>query len=167
MFIYSLRASTLKFFGVVCVALVALITLIAFVPTYSVEDSGQVSADVKATYHYDKIKDNEARLEFINQFGWTVNPTPTEEVEVSVPEEFDKVFAGYNEIQRRQGLDLAKYKNKRVMRYTYEVTNYPGYTGKVYLNMLVYRNRVIGGDVCSADVNGFIHGFESEAKKAP
>ena len=160
MFIYSLRASTLKFFGVVCVALVALITLIAFVPTYSTEDSGQVSADVKTTYHYDKIKDNEARLEFINQFGWTVTPAPTEEVEVSVPEEFDKVFAGYNEIQRQQGLDLAKYKNKRVMRYTYEVTNYPGYTGKVYLNMLVYRNRVIGGDVCSADVTGFMHGLE-------
>ena len=32
MFIYSLRASTLKFFAVVCVALVTLITLIAFVP---------------------------------------------------------------------------------------------------------------------------------------
>ena len=46
------------------------------------------------------------------------------------------------------------------MRYTYELTNYDGYDGKVYVNMIVYRNRVIGGDVCSADVNGFIHGFE-------
>ena len=34
MFVYSLRASTLKFFAVVCVALVTLITLIAFVPSF-------------------------------------------------------------------------------------------------------------------------------------
>ena len=32
MFVYSLRAGTVKFFGVLCVALVALITVIAFVP---------------------------------------------------------------------------------------------------------------------------------------
>ena len=46
------------------------------------------------------------------------------------------------------------------MRYTYEVTNYEGAEGTVYANILVYRNRVIGGDICSADVTGFIHGFE-------
>ena len=46
------------------------------------------------------------------------------------------------------------------MRYTYEVTNYPDAQGTVYANILIYRNKVIGGDVCSADVTGFIHGFE-------
>ena len=33
MFIYSLKASTIRFFGIVCVALAALIALVAFVPT--------------------------------------------------------------------------------------------------------------------------------------
>ena len=46
------------------------------------------------------------------------------------------------------------------MRYTYEVTNYEDYDGVVYANLIVYRGRVIGGDICSADVTGFIHGFE-------
>ena len=32
MFIYAMRAGTLRFFGIVCAALVALVTLIAFVP---------------------------------------------------------------------------------------------------------------------------------------
>jgi hypothetical protein len=36
MFIYSLRASTVKLVGVICVALTVLITLIAFVPTYAI-----------------------------------------------------------------------------------------------------------------------------------
>ena len=40
------------------------------------------------------------------------------------------------------------------------MTNYPDYEGTVYANVLVYRNRVIGGDICSADVSGFVHGFE-------
>ncbi len=159
MFIYSLRASTIKFFAVICVALVTLITLIAFVPNYgdSVIDQ-TVSKD--ATINYDKIKTNEDRIEFLSQFGWEVKAEAVTASEVTIPTEFDKVFTGYNEIQKRQGLDLSKYKKKNVMRYTYEITNYKGYDGTVYANLIVYRNRVIGGDICSADVTGFIHGFE-------
>ncbi|MBE6596299.1 MAG: DUF4830 domain-containing protein [Ruminococcaceae bacterium] len=159
MFIYSLRASTIKFFAVICVALVALITLIAFVPDYgdSVVDQ-TVSKD--ASISYDKIKTNEDRIEFLSQFGWEVKAEAVTASEVTIPNEFDKVFTGYNEIQKRQGLDLSKYKKKNVMRYTYEITNYNGYDGTVYANLIIYRNRVIGGDICSADVTGFIHGFE-------
>ena len=156
MFIYSLRASTLKFFAVICVALVTLITLIAFVPAYG--ESASVSKD--AEIKYDDVKTAEDRIEFLRQFGWEVKSEPVETAEVTIPAEFDKIFTGYNEIQKRQGLDLSDYKKKKVMRYTYEITNYEGAEGTVYANILVYRNRVIGGDVCSADVTGFIHGLE-------
>ena len=157
MFIYSLRASTLKFFAVIGVAMATLITLIAFIPAY-----GQENATVGATgeIRYDGIKDNEDRVRFLSQFGWTVESEPIESAEVSVPAEFDKIFMQYNEIQKRQGLDLSKYKKKNVMRYTYKITNYEGYDGTVYANILVYRNKVIGGDICSADIKGFLHGFE-------
>ncbi len=160
MFIYSLRASTLKFFAVVCVALVTLITLIAFIPAYGSDGGFVASASKDVEIKYDGVKTNEDRIEFLKQFGWEVNPEAKESAEVTIPAEFDKIFTGYNEIQRRQGLDLSKYKKKNVMRYTYEVTNYEGATGTVYANILVYRNRVVGGDICSADVTGFIHGFE-------
>ena len=159
MFVYSMKASTIKFFGVICVALVSLITLIAFIPSYNgdfVETSTEVS------YNYDKVKSNDDRIAFIGQFGWEVEKEPLESREVTIPAEFDKIFAGYNEIQRQQGLDLSKYKKKNVMRYTYKVTNYEGYEGDVYVNVLVYRGRVVGGDVCSADVSGFVHGFEKK-----
>ena len=159
MFIYSMHANTIKFFAVICLALTALIALIAFVPTYATtQDSAQVGAGV--TYNYEKIKTNEDRINFIKQFGWEVEVQPLKEQSVNIPKEFDKIFASYNEIQRRQGLDLSAFKKKNVMRYTYAVTNYPDYDGEVYVNILVYRNKVIGGDVCSADVNGFVHGFE-------
>ena len=159
MFIYSFHANTIKFFAVICLALTALIALIAFVPTYTAEnDAAQVGAD--ASYNYEKIKSNEDRIEFLKQFGWEVDPQAMKEQEVLIPAEFDKIFAAYNEIQRGQGLDLSAFKKKSVMRYTYKVKNYPNYEGEVYVNVLVYRNTVIGGDVCSADVNGFVHGFE-------
>ena len=156
MFIYTLRASTIKFFAVICVSLAAIITLIALVPAYgediSVLKDGQID--------YTGVRSNDDRIEFLSQFGWEVKSDPVESAEVIIPAEFDKIFTGYNEIQKRQGLDLSDYKKKKVMRYTYEVTNYEGKDEKVYANVIVYRNRVIGGDICSADVTGFIHGFE-------
>ncbi len=158
MFIYSLKASTIKFFAVVCVALATLITLIAFIPVSAVDNN--VSASVNVNVDFSGIKTNDDRIKFLSQFGWQVRAEAVECVEVKIPEEFDKIFTAYNELQKRQGLDLCKYKGKNVSRYTYEVTNYDGYDGVVYANILVYRNKVIGGDVCSADVKGFVHGLE-------
>lgn len=161
MFVYSLRANTIKFFGILCVALVALITLIAFLPSYEPDVAVSANEGTKTvSISYGKIKTNEDRIKFLEQFGWTVTSEPIESEEVVIPAEFDKVFAGYNEIQKSQGLDLGKYKKKKLTRYTYEVTNYEGYEGTVYANILVYRNKVVGGDICSADASGFLQGFE-------
>ena len=182
MFIYSMRASTIKFFGIVCVALAALVALIAFVPAYAsgnTNTSGfqsggvQVDADGDETsktvsIKYEKVRSADDAAGFLSQFGWVVDAGSSETVTVTIPAEFDKVFAGYNEMQKVQGLDLSKYKKKEITRYTFTVTNYGEHEGKnytmpVYANVLVYRNRVIGGDICSADVSGFIHGFEKPA----
>lgn len=176
MFIYSFKASSIKFFGIICVALAALITLIAFVPAYaggeSSKPSGGVAVDapeaesgVTVSVRYDKVKSADDTAKFLAQFGWVVDAGSVEKRDVTIPAEFDKVFAGYNELQKSQGLDLSKYKKKTVTRYTFVVTDYEGYEGTVYANVLVYRNRVIGGDICSADVSGFIHGFEKPAEE--
>ncbi|MGN1127326.1 MAG: DUF4830 domain-containing protein [Candidatus Flemingiibacterium sp.] len=161
MFICSLRASTLKFFGVTTLALIALVTLLFFIPASpqrveTVSGSVEISESVK----FDKIKTADDRVNFLRQFGWEVETKPVEEIEVTIPAEFDKVFQSYNELQKKQGFDLSKYHKKNVMRYTYRVTNYPDYSGEVLVSILVSRNRVIGGDVCSADANGFIHGLD-------
>ncbi len=162
MFVYSLRANTIKFFGVLCVALVALITLIAFLPSNGEDMAVSAKNDEGKTVSisYDKVKTNEDRIKFLKQFGWDASAEPIESREVVIPDEFDKVFAGYNEIQKSQGLDLGKYKKKKLTRYTYEITNYEGYEGKVYANLLIYRGKVVGGDICSADSSGFLQGFE-------
>ena len=146
MFVYSMRASTVKLVGVICVALTVLITLIAFVPTYSLPTEPMADADAEVKYTYDKVKTASDAANFLAQFGWEVEATPIEEKTVTIPTEFDKIFAAYNEIQKNQGLDLVKYKRKKLTRYTFEVTNYEGYSKKVLANVLVYRGRVVGGE---------------------
>ena len=157
MFIYSFRASTLRFFAVMGLAVASLAALIIFVPAYDGGDYTDTAASVK----YDGIKTNEDMVEFLEQFGYSVSGEPIESVDVTLPDEFDRVFSGYNELQKAQGLDLTKYRGKTVTRYTYEVTNYPGENeSPVWANVIVRKGRVIGGDICSSDPKGFIHGFE-------
>lgn len=156
MFVYSIRSATIKFVSVIALSLAVLFALIALIPTYG---ESKPASDIS----YSKIYENSDRLAFISQFGWEVAEEPLETVEVSVPETFDSVYLGYNEMQQEQGLNLAKYKGKTVTRYTYKITNYPDYEGTVYVSLLIYKNKIVGGDVCSADVNGFVHGFEAPA----
>lgn len=166
MFIYSLHANTLKFFGIVALAAATLITMILLVPTYGVNEvSASGTQSESTTISYDKVKTDSDRARFLGQFGWEVSPEPCEEKTIKIPDSFDRIYTGYNELQKAQGLDLSKYRNKTVTRYTYEVKNYPEYDGKVYANLVVYRNRVIAGDICSADPSGFVHGFEAPQEK--
>ncbi len=161
MFIYSVRASTLKFFGAVILSVAALIALICFIPTAGTNDTEAFS--VGKEIRYDNVKSNEDRVNFLRQFGWEVDPTPTKEETVTIPDEFDRIYTGYNNIQKEQGLDLSDYKRKEVIRYSYNVTNYPDYAEPVNATLLVYRNRVIGGDISAAAADGFTHGFEKNS----
>lgn len=162
MFVYSLRASTVKFFGVLALSVIALLVLIAFIPTYETAPAVSIDAAAEENISYTKIKTNDDRRAFLAQFGWECGEEPVEESEIKLPGEFDSVMLEYNMLQKLQGLDLDKYRRKTITRYTYLVNNYPDYTGKVYANLLVYRGRVIGGDICTSDLGGFMHGFTPE-----
>ncbi len=100
-------------------------------------------------------------LSFISDFGWEVNEEPDEVREIIIPAEFDEVYTNYNAIQLNQGYDLSEYAGERVKRWTYTVKNYPEYIGEdcIKINILVYDGKVIGGDVCSVKLDGFMHGF--------
>lgn len=160
MFVYSVKASSVRFFGAMMLSVAVLIALILLIPTYE-----PVSAATAQVLSYDKIKTNEDRVNFLHGLGWEVEDEPVESTDVTIPSEFDAVFMEYNNLQKMQGLDLSKYKRKNVTRYTYKIKNYDGYEGTVYANLLVYRNRIIGGDICSADVNGFVTTFDAKINK--
>ena len=161
MFIKTYRINKIKLAAMLILSAVLVAMLILFIPSYP---AVSVSAS-DGTKVYTGVKTNEDRIEFLGHFGWQVEGEPRETVNVTVPEVFDSIFIGYNELQQAQGLDLARYKKKTVTRYTYTVTNYPDYDGEVVATLLVYRGRVIGGDLCSTDPEGFIHGFVAESQE--
>ena len=158
MFIYSLRASTLKFAAVVVLALGVLITLIAVLPSNPNASSAMGHASVSTK----NIRTNEDRVAFLESHGWTVSPDALETVEVLIPKEFDSAYNKYNDIQKQQGMNLEKVKGKTITRHTYLVTDYPGYNGMVIANLLMQGNTVVAADICTADVNGFVHGLERD-----
>lgn len=160
MFVYSVKAGKLRLCTMLLLSVALIAVLILLIPTYPT--STVFASDGTAVYT--GVKTNSDRISFLRSFGWEVKNDPIETVAITVPSEFDQIFVGYNDLQKLQGLDLSRYRRKNVTRYTYEITNYPEHNGTVYANMLVYRGKVIGGDICSAEADGFIHGFSKDVK---
>lgn len=106
-----------------------------------------------------KLTDNDSRVRFLQGFGWEVVNSPKESGQVLIPGEGNQVFDRYNALQKCQGYDLSKFAGKKVMRYVYEVKNYPGATEPVLATLLLYKGRVIGGDVTNTAPGGKIQGF--------
>lgn len=105
------------------------------------------------------VRSNQDRVDYLSAYGWQVSGEPIATQELLIPEEMDDSYTEYLALQNGQGFDLQKYAGKRVKRYTYEVLNYPtGETG-VQANLLICKNTVVGGEVLSPRLDGFLHGL--------
>lgn len=141
------------------VGLIALIAVIVLLASGGKEKDADPAAAAQKDVSFKNIRDNDSRIAFLGAFGWETAEQPSSIEEVVIPKTFGEVYAQYNELQKTQGLDLEKYAGKTVRRYTYEVLNYPGADDTVYADLLIYKNRVIGADICSAKLAGFMHGL--------
>ena len=106
------------------------------------------------------LKTNEDRVAYLAQLGWQVEPDCLEEQAVVIPREFSDIFNEYNKLQQQQGFDLTAYKGLEVQRYTYRVTNYPNTVDEVEAELYIRNGTVIGGDIHSTALDGFIHGLK-------
>lgn len=122
-------------------------------------DAPQTETETQTTVPAENIKTNDDRVAFLTAFGWEVSGEPVQTQQVRVPTDPSEVFLRYNELQRAQGYDLSTLAGKTLNRYVYEVLNYPDADGKYYATLLVYKDAVVGGDVCSSAKNGVMHGF--------
>ena len=107
------------------------------------------------------VSTNDGRVNFLKGFGWDVAVSPVESSQVRIPKETTEVFDRYNALQKSQGYDLTQFAGKTVMRYVYKIKNYPGATEPVYATLLVYKDKIIGGDVTNTAAKGVIHLFYS------
>lgn len=153
MFVISLKSKQLKRLFALTVAII--VTVIGGV-VYVWSDTGMPVSKVNS--YSLRAETPTERQEFFAQAGFTVNPVPLEIKEIIIPEEFNKTYNEYNELQLTQGFDLTEYKGLRVKSWSYEITNYPGFensNGQIRGNILTYKGEVIACDVSNIEMNGF------------
>ena len=100
------------------------------------------------------------RVAFLEECGWTVDPLSEQEQQIQIPVTFSPVYESYNELQRQQGYDFTPYAGQDCTLYTYTVTNYPDASQTVVADLYILRDRIIGGDVHSTNLNGFMVGLK-------
>ena len=105
-------------------------------------------------------------IAYLEHLGWQAAPQPLEVQEIIIPREFDHVFEAYNQMQISTGFDLSDYKGMPALRYTYEILNHPDQPQGVVADILIVNNRIIGGDIQSIHLDGFIHGLIAHEKPA-
>ncbi len=152
MFVITAKVSRKKIMACILglVVLVAVLLLLFAGPGKNGEaEAASLSAVVKTA---------QQRVAYLESFGWQVGET-VEEQAITIPKEFDQVYKEYNALQLSQGFDLTKYGGLEATRYTYEIKNYPGVTGTVVADIIVYRNQVIAGDVQHVASDGFMVGL--------
>ena len=151
MFVYSVRASTIKFFAFLFLSVGLLVGIVVYGGTQSVATAAD--GDV----NFSGIKTNEDRIAFLSGLGIKTEDTPSEEKSFTLPKSFDRITSSYNEIQKSQGLDLSKYKGKKITRYTYKVTNYKDEAKEAYASVFVYRRKIVACDLSVSGDGGAVY----------
>ena len=123
-------------------------------------DGGKETAPTSAP----SMGENQARIQFLKDMGWQVKTQPVQAGKVKMPREISAVYERYNNLQKSQGYDLMEYAGKKAMRYVYEVVNYPHATEPVFATLLIYGDRVIGGDITDTSMGGKIRGLRRSPK---
>ncbi len=101
------------------------------------------------------VKNEKARVAYLAACGWTVETPALREESAVIPRSFSSVFESYNDLQKQQGFDLSHYCGMEVELFTYRVLD--SELGENVLAVLyVYDNRVIGGDIHSTALDGFM-----------
>ena len=130
-------------FIVLCIAVILIFVVLA--------------ASKDEPFAFMKVSGAEDAQQFLSELGWECDLTNASISETTLPTTFDDTFISYNSIQLQQGCDLTKYAGKTVTIFTVPITNYTQSTDHVLATLIIYRKTVIGGDIHSAAMDGFMH----------
>ena len=101
------------------------------------------------------------RKEYLQQLGYTLDENFTEEIKIIVlPTSFSKVYLNYNELQKKNGFNLEKYKGFEVTQYTLKVFD-KSKRDDLYAHILLHNGCLIGGDIATTAIDGFMKGLKN------
>ena len=101
------------------------------------------------------IADNEGRVAYLAGWGWEVDPSAVETLDLVLPSS-GASYESYCALQAENGMDLSAYSGQRVKRYTYTVLNYPAQAENVQANLYLCGDTVVAGDIIAPGADGFI-----------
>ncbi len=107
-------------------------------------------------------KTNADRLVFIKGLNYIPLDDQPDTKTVIIPDAFYEVYSTYNDLQRLAGYDLSLYKGCEVTVYTYKINPPSDYTGECVANLIVYNDRIIGGDISALALGGFMLPLKQE-----
>ena len=105
------------------------------------------------------LRTDKARAAYLADCGWEVETPALSEESIVIPRVFSEVFENYNKLQKQQGFDLSDYCGMEVRQYTYRVLN-SDIGDNVLAVLYICNGTVIGGDVHSTAMDGFICGLK-------
>ena len=91
---------------------------------------------------------NEIRVNYLKSLKLYVDDTQVEAKDIVIPQNFGEVYANYNELQKKSGFDLSKYKGRQATVYTYPLDQNRN------VHLIVSDGRIIGGDIADINING-------------
>ena len=165
MFIYTLKFDKKKAAFAVIMAALVIIGIILLVGAHDRKEAGSGTAQPQMqtqgkTKPVVNVKNEKNRVAYLAQYGWEVESPALSEDTVVIPRTFSQVFEAYNDLQKSQGFDLSEYCGMEVKMYTYRVTNDEYADDEVLAELYIINGCVIGGDVHSTAMDGFMCGIK-------
>lgn len=123
------------------------LAVICVIATVRLLDAPRDTTTAQSGRQYALSVEQDSYADFFSRLGMTAEKTPLMEKTVRIPDVFDVVYDGYNELQKQAGLDLAPYKGLQARLLTFRVAN----AKADFATILVKDGRVIGGHLTDGE----------------
>ena len=163
MFVFTVKSTLKSKKAKVLIFATALVLclFIAFVGVSKVDYTPKSEASIEGFGEYSTLaKTDEQTQEFAEQFFEVEELYSLQEV--YVPVTFNEKYEQYNQVQKAQGLDLEPYKGEKCKLYMYLLSDFDIDGEQAFMSVMVYRDRVIGGDISPLKVGGGFYTFNGE-----
>lgn len=108
------------------------------------------------------------RADYAKSLGYIISADSETVRNIVIPAVFGNVYENYNTMQKECGFDLSLYKGEEAMQYTYSITDYTDESGNtldnIRMNLIVVGGKIVGGDICSAELDGFMTGLKARGQ---
>ncbi len=100
-------------------------------------------------------KTHAQRVAYIKSLSLLPDEENASSKNIVIPDIFSDVYDNYNKLQMKSGYDLTPYKGVEATVYTYPVGRIKQENNdEYYVNLIVYKGRIIGGDISSRNFYG-------------